>query len=79
MSFMSVRFSDHTTQTARGYYLHIETSAPQTPGQKARIVSPMYTPSSSVCLRFYYHMFGPSIGTLNILIAGSTQLLWTQR
>ncbi|CAF4185562.1 unnamed protein product, partial [Rotaria sp. Silwood2] len=70
--------TDHTTGTDRGYYLYIETSSPQIAGQKARIISPMYTPSSSICLKFYYHMYGPSIGILNVLIAGTQRLLWTK-
>jgi len=70
---------DHSTGTDRGYYLYIETSHPQTPGQKARLISPKYSRSSSVCLRFYYHMFGQSIGTLNVLLAGTQPLLWTKR
>jgi hypothetical protein len=72
-------FIDHTTGTDHGYYLYIETSFPQSQGQKARIISPMYSPSSSVCLRFYYHMFGPSIGVLNVLMAGTKQILWSKR
>jgi hypothetical protein len=71
--------ADHTTGTDRGYYLYIETSSPQKPGQKARIVSPKYAPSSSVCLKFHYHMYGASIGTLNVLLASTKQLLWTKR
>ena len=39
----------------------------------------MYSPSSSVCLRFYYHMFGPSIGTLNVLLATTKTVLWTKK
>ncbi|UJR31098.1 hypothetical protein I4U23_018606, partial [Adineta vaga] len=70
--------TDHTTGTDRGYYLYIETSSPQKPGDKARIVSPMYAASSSVCLKFHYHMYGASIGTLNVLMANTKQLLWTK-
>lgn len=72
-------FIDHSTGTDQGYYMYIETSFPQSTGQKARLLSPKYTGSSSVCLRFYYHMFGASIGSLNILIAGKPSYLWTKR
>ena len=72
-------YIDHTTGTDRGYYLYIETSLPQTTGQKARIVSPMYSSSSSVCVKFYYHMYGASIGTLNVLMASSKQVIWSKR
>ena len=71
-------YTDHTTGTDQGYYLYIESSFPQMSGQKARIISPMYYPSS-ICLRFYYHMFGPSTGTLKVLLVGTQQTLWTKR
>ena len=77
-----IKYVDHTTQTDHGYYLYIETSHPQISGQKARIISPMYSlssSSSSVCFRFYYHMFGSSIGTLNFLMTSTKQILWTKR
>ncbi len=69
---------DHSTGTDRGYYLYIDASDPQSSGKKARLLSPMYSPST-VCLRFYYYMFGPSTGTLNVLIAGQQKALWIKR
>ena len=74
----SLMFSDHTTGTDHGYYLFIETSFPQAAGDKARIISPLYNPAM-VCVRFFYHMYGASIGTMNILIAGHSQILWSKR
>ncbi|CAF3694948.1 unnamed protein product, partial [Didymodactylos carnosus] len=70
--------ADHTTQSPNGYYLYIETSSPQAEGQKARIISPKYPASSSLCLKFWYHMYGDNIGALNVLIFDTKQLLWTK-
>ena len=39
-----------------------KTSAPQKPGQKARLISPTYSPTQhdGNCFMFYYHLFGSS-------------------
>ncbi|KAI8507319.1 MAM domain-containing glycosylphosphatidylinositol anchor protein 2 [Branchiostoma belcheri] len=59
---------DHTLGTALGYYMYLETSA-GTSGDAARLVSsPFPANSAPYCLRFYYHMFGDSTGTLNVYI-----------
>ena len=45
-----------------GNYVYIETSSPRVRGDKAYLVSP---PVSGIqCLRFSYHMYGSSIGSL---------------
>ncbi|XP_019639608.1 PREDICTED: MAM and LDL-receptor class A domain-containing protein 1-like [Branchiostoma belcheri] len=55
---------DHTMGT--GHYMYLETSVGN-PGDAARIVSPSFPANSApYCLRFYYHMFGDSTGTLNL-------------
>ena len=59
---------DHTYGTARGYYMYIETSYPRKAGDKAQLLSPSYPSTSGKCLRFWYHMYGSDIGTLNIRI-----------
>ncbi|XP_035690606.1 zonadhesin-like [Branchiostoma floridae] len=57
---------DHTLGT--GYYMYLETST-GSPGEVARLVSTPFPASSTpYCLRFYYHMFGDSIDTLNVYI-----------
>ncbi|KAI8489546.1 hypothetical protein Bbelb_327130 [Branchiostoma belcheri] len=59
---------DHTLGTALGYYMYLEASAGD-PGDVARLVSPPIPANSApYCLRFYYHMFGDSSGTLNVYI-----------
>ncbi|XP_035691847.1 mucin-5AC-like [Branchiostoma floridae] len=57
---------DHTLGT--GHYMYLETST-GSPGEVARLVSAQFPASSApYCLRFYYHMFGSSIATLNVYI-----------
>ncbi|RNA26976.1 MAM and LDL-receptor class A domain-containing 2-like [Brachionus plicatilis] len=73
---------DHTTLSANGHYIYIETSYPQTTGQKARIISPTY-PRSILgdCFKFWYHLFGDSIGTLNVYSRQNNALsraLWSR-
>ena len=49
-----------------GHYLYIETSAPRRLNDKARLMSPVFPPTASSCLRFYYHMNGATIGSLKV-------------
>ena len=49
--------------------MYIETSYPRKKGDKARFLSPNYTPvKGGQCLQFWYHMYGNDIGTLNVYI-----------
>ncbi|XP_070543873.1 meprin A subunit alpha-like [Ptychodera flava] len=59
--------ADHTTGTREGKYLYIETSSPRTLGDSAILESPVY-PTKNKCLRFYYHMYGQDVDTLNVFI-----------
>ena len=45
---------DHTT--GAGYYIYIESSSPQKPGDRAVLASPLIPPTTASCLVFYYHM-----------------------
>ena len=49
--------------------MYIETSSPRQAGDKARLISPRYgPPDGPLCnLTFWYHMYGGSIGTLNVI------------
>lgn len=49
-----------------GFYLYIETSKPQLPGQKARLRSAVLPPTKASCFTFYYLMYGRTMGTLNL-------------
>ncbi|XP_070566390.1 MAM and LDL-receptor class A domain-containing protein 1-like [Ptychodera flava] len=73
---------DHTTGTASGYYVFIETSAPRVIGEEADFVSVFLdaTPVGGVCLHFWYHMYGPTVGTLQVIVrpvSGSEVAVWT--
>ena len=58
----------------------MEASSPRKSGDKTRYISERFTATQSgvnYCLKFWYHMFGSSIGTLNVLIktaAGNSSL-----
>ncbi|XP_035658189.1 MAM and LDL-receptor class A domain-containing protein 1-like [Branchiostoma floridae] len=72
--------NDHTLNTPAGYYMYTEMSSPRAPGDIARLLSPVYAAGSARCVEFYYHMFGPDIGTLKLelLVAGQTRVpLWS--
>ncbi|XP_052376034.1 thyroid hormone-induced protein B-like [Oncorhynchus keta] len=67
---------DHTTGV--GYYMHIEASN-MLPGQNARLFSnPLRRSMGSLCLRFFYHMYGLGIGELSVHLSknGEDELLW---
>ncbi|XP_023377367.1 MAM domain-containing glycosylphosphatidylinositol anchor protein 2 [Pteropus vampyrus] len=60
-----------------GFYMYIETSRPRLEGEKARLLSPVfsiapknpYGPSNTAyCFSFFYHMYGQHIGVLNVYL-----------
>lgn len=60
--------------------MYIETSAPRRTGDKARLISPTYQPTSGRCMSFSYHMHGNGIGTLNVYLRQQNRLgppIWT--
>ena len=56
-----------------GRYVYIEVS-PQRPKESARLVSPVISVSSAStkCLTFWYHMYGPHVGSLNVYANATT-------
>ena len=52
--------------TGLGYYVYIETSSPRLPGEEARFMSTFTLTTYRQCLSFWYHMFGPTVETLNV-------------
>ena len=52
--------------SALGWFNYIDTHSRQ-PNNKARFISPSTTKTNS-CLHFYYHMYGPNVGKLQVLI-----------
>ena len=46
--------------------MYIETSSPRKPGENAKLVLTVPGNGKQSCLSFYYHMYGASVGTLNV-------------
>ncbi|XP_077864143.1 MAM and LDL-receptor class A domain-containing protein 1-like [Saccoglossus kowalevskii] len=76
---------DHTTFTSIGYYIYIDTSN-ILPGDKARLASHVIDAvdeDAECSMRFYYHMYGLLIGSLNIYTwterNGELTLLWSEQ
>ncbi len=56
---------DHTTNSAQGHYIFIESSDPAKPNDKARIISEHLVVGQG-CFSLWYHMYGVNIGSLVI-------------
>ena len=67
-----------------GYYIYTEASA-RTQNQTARLQSSIVRPtrnSATSCLSFWYHMYGSSIGGLNVYIQTGVSMgspVWTRK
>nr|XP_009936237.1 PREDICTED: MAM and LDL-receptor class A domain-containing protein 1 [Opisthocomus hoazin] len=59
---------DHTTGTARGHYLYMESSDPYQFQDKAILLSPLFNPvDNGTCIfRFHYYMFGKQVYKLSV-------------
>lgn len=66
---------------SEGYYMYTAASV-RYANQTARIESPQITPrGKSQCLTFWYHMYGPNIGVMNLYVKKRPTLdspLWTR-
>lgn len=65
-----------------GKYMFIETSSPRRTGDNAFYVSERFDPTTSAgrCMSFWHHMYGSTIGTLNVWMAvNNTKILMWQR
>ncbi|XP_073248869.1 uncharacterized protein [Porites lutea] len=51
--------------------MYIETSSPRRPDDKAKLVLTVPNNGEMSCLSFYYHMYGASVGTLNVYSGNS--------
>ena len=63
-----------------GTYLYLESSYPLRSGDKVSLISEFISVPKT-CLRFYYHMFGDRLGTLNVKLKlrnGKLETLWTK-
>ncbi|XP_056676913.1 MAM domain-containing glycosylphosphatidylinositol anchor protein 2 isoform X10 [Monodelphis domestica] len=65
------------TGSKEGYYMYIETSRPRLEGEKARLLSPVFSiapknpygaTNTAYCFSFFYHMYGQHIGVLNVYL-----------
>ncbi|EDO47788.1 predicted protein [Nematostella vectensis] len=77
---------DHTTGSSKGYYLYIETSSPRKQNDTARISSITFrsaAASDNCRMRFWYHMFGPHVDTLNVhlrtAVGGWFNTIWSMK
>jgi len=64
-----------------GHYFYIESSAPRTKGQKARLLSQSTHGGGTACLTFYYNMYGSHLGSLNVYTKVGSSLgtpIWTR-
>ena len=59
--------------------MYIETSSPRKRGDFAQIASPVFKPNSKCKVRFFYHMYGQHIGSLNIKTRTSVSGAMTQQ
>jgi hypothetical protein len=74
---------DHTTNTAAGSYIYIETTG-KTPASKSLLIGPVFSSDISFyCrMRFYYYMNGKSVSKLSVYrryeIGGGFTTFWTK-
>ena len=64
-----------------GNYLYVEASSPAQEGNKAWLLSDQFLATAGRCLSFWYHMYGASIGTLNVYIVDiddQSTLVWSR-
>ncbi|KAK7479762.1 hypothetical protein BaRGS_00028942, partial [Batillaria attramentaria] len=57
---------DHTTDSATGYYMYIESSPPRVRNDIARLGYPLPAPTGECTMRYWYHMYGSHAGGINI-------------
>nr|XP_054757010.1 MAM and LDL-receptor class A domain-containing protein 2-like [Lytechinus pictus] len=59
--------ADHTLGNAQGFYMYIEASSVGV-GAKARLISSIFPSTTGSCISFWYHMYGSTVGELNIRV-----------
>ena len=57
-----------------GYYIFIETSLPRHVNDTARLISQPINKNATMCLNFWYHMYGTHIRTLNVYLKSQGSL-----
>lgn len=66
MAYVEPSSTEHSLFT--GSYAFIETSTPRKRGDNAILLSPVMKESRPInqCLQFWYHMYGSSVGALQV-------------
>jgi hypothetical protein len=76
-SFFTWPNSDHT---GNGYYAYVKSSYPQKPGDTARLHSTIQSKvNQDICIKFWYHMFGASVGGLKVYLDQHESTLITSK
>ena len=52
-------------------YVYIETASPRRQGDNAKLEKSGLSFNTKKCLSFYYHMYGNTIGTLNVYVGSN--------
>lgn len=63
--------TDHTTGSNKGTYMYIEASSPRLQGDNASLLSERLPANQTVCLEFWYYMYGDGIGNLTVNLEDS--------
>ncbi|XP_076601190.1 MAM and LDL-receptor class A domain-containing protein 1 [Chaetodon auriga] len=71
---------DHTVGNNQGFFLLLNGSGSKD-WERAVVSVPVSTRTSHICVGFWYHMLGPSVSTLDLLVEtkSSEELIWTRR
>ena len=71
---------EFSQQIGAGYYVFIDSRYPRLAGDSASLVSPSLQARTTNCLYFWYHMWGSSIGSLQVFIRrdGIDQEVWNK-
>ncbi len=65
----------------QGHYIYAEASAPASNNDKARIISEELPATSGMCLSFWYHMYGMTMGSLKAYVRNSDNVdteIWSK-
>nr|XP_039270832.1 MAM and LDL-receptor class A domain-containing protein 1-like [Styela clava] len=65
--------NDHTTNSPQGHFAYV--TGIVNGYSKARLASETHPPTSGACMRWWYHMTGASVGTLNVYVQDASENL----
>ncbi|KAM3603666.1 uncharacterized protein V6R79_000320 [Siganus canaliculatus] len=70
---------DHTLENDQGFFLLLNGSGSKD-GERAVISVPVTAVTSEICVGFWYHMLGPSVAAVDLLVEtnSSEELVWTR-